>query len=252
MKSPLNRGGLRFCLVLTALLQGSATHATIVAGIPCLALGIILHFWAKGCLRQNVVIAMGGPYRFVRHPFYLANGLIDAGWRSCQAGGCCSSCCPVGGWPSIFRSCAARSTTCSASLGRATRNISGACRGCSHGVAPCRVARRAFAGAIAISLSREKSRALRLAAYPLLFLVRGFACQRPLLLRRRREYRCTSGVGGLYVAAGGSIASPAWRSAGFGREGVVAGGRYYSSHATPPGPGWTFPIGQLSTPHWAN
>ena len=78
MKSPLNRGGLRFCLVLTALLEGSATQATIAAGIPCLTLGIMLHFWAKGCLRQNVVIAMGGPYRFVRHPFYLANGLIDA------------------------------------------------------------------------------------------------------------------------------------------------------------------------------
>ena len=34
---------------------------------------------AKGCLRQNQVVAMGGPYRFVRHPFYLANALIDAG-----------------------------------------------------------------------------------------------------------------------------------------------------------------------------
>ena len=38
-----------------------------------------LHTWAKGCLRQNRVVATIGPYRFVRHPFYLANALIDAG-----------------------------------------------------------------------------------------------------------------------------------------------------------------------------
>jgi hypothetical protein len=79
MKSPWNRGGLRYCLVVVALLRGAATSGTIAAGIPCLLLGTILHFWAKGCLRQNQVVAQGGPYRFVRHPFYLANGLIDAG-----------------------------------------------------------------------------------------------------------------------------------------------------------------------------
>ena len=45
----------------------------------CLILGAWLHTWAKGCLRQNRVVATIGPYRFVRHPFYLANALIDAG-----------------------------------------------------------------------------------------------------------------------------------------------------------------------------
>ena len=47
--------------------------------MPLIVLGTALHFWAKGCLRQNQVLALGGPYRFVRHPFYLANALIDAG-----------------------------------------------------------------------------------------------------------------------------------------------------------------------------
>ncbi len=79
MKTPLNRGGLRFFLVLVALVGGCTTNATILAGIPLIVLGTALHFWAKGCLRQNRVVAMGGPYRFVRHPFYLANALIDAG-----------------------------------------------------------------------------------------------------------------------------------------------------------------------------
>ena len=79
MKTPFDRGGLRFFLVLAGLVRGCATNATILAGVPFIVLGTALHFWAKGCLRQNQVLAMGGPYRFVRHPFYLANALIDAG-----------------------------------------------------------------------------------------------------------------------------------------------------------------------------
>ncbi len=84
MKSPLNRGGLRFYLVIIALVAGTllagATSArSILTGLPCLILGVWLHTWAKGCLRQNRVVAKIGPYRFVRHPFYLANALIDAG-----------------------------------------------------------------------------------------------------------------------------------------------------------------------------
>ena len=79
MKTPLNRGGLRFFLVLAGLGRGCTSGATILAGLPFIVLGTAIHFWAKGCLRQNQVVAMGGPYRFVRHPFYLANALIDAG-----------------------------------------------------------------------------------------------------------------------------------------------------------------------------
>jgi hypothetical protein len=82
MKSPLNRGGLRFYLVAIALIYGTLLHDTItphsiLAALPCLILGTWLHTWAKGCLRQNRVVAKIGPYRFVRHPFYLANALID-------------------------------------------------------------------------------------------------------------------------------------------------------------------------------
>ena len=84
MKSPLNRGGLRSYLAATALIAGplaacTTTPRRILAGLPCLLLGAWLHTWAKGCLRQNRVVAQIGPYRFVRHPFYLANALIDAG-----------------------------------------------------------------------------------------------------------------------------------------------------------------------------
>jgi hypothetical protein len=78
MKLPHNRGGLRFFLVLLALARGATTPGTILAGTPLLLFATALHFWAKGCLRQNQAVAQGGPYRFVRHPFYLANAMIDA------------------------------------------------------------------------------------------------------------------------------------------------------------------------------
>ena len=91
MKSPLNRGGLRFYVVVVAVAAGtlyfqSTTARSILTGLPPLFAGVCLHTWAKGCLRQNRVVATIGPYRFMRHPFYLANALIDfalavmAGW----------------------------------------------------------------------------------------------------------------------------------------------------------------------------
>jgi protein-S-isoprenylcysteine O-methyltransferase Ste14 len=82
MKSPLNRGGLRFYLILVALVAlaaGYSTNFSIFCGSLLIILGIFLHIWAKGCLRQNREVTMTGPYRFVRHPFYAANALIDAG-----------------------------------------------------------------------------------------------------------------------------------------------------------------------------
>jgi hypothetical protein len=76
---PYKRGGLRFYLILLALLAGRATPSSIVWGIPLLLAGIALHFWAKGCLHQNREVTTSGPYRFVRHPFYLANAFLDLG-----------------------------------------------------------------------------------------------------------------------------------------------------------------------------
>jgi len=79
MKSPLRRGGLRFFFVLIALAAGHTTYQAVLLGTPLILLGAALHIWAKGCLRQDAVLATTGPYAFVAHPFYLANALIDAG-----------------------------------------------------------------------------------------------------------------------------------------------------------------------------
>jgi len=78
IKFPWNRAGLRTYLTLIALFLCRADHRTLAYGLPLLVLGIALQIYAKGCLQQDQVLAVSGPYGFVRHPFYLANLLIDA------------------------------------------------------------------------------------------------------------------------------------------------------------------------------
>jgi len=53
--------------------------ALFFVGLGVFMLGALLHLWTKGCLVRNEEITICGPYRFVRHPFYVANALIDLG-----------------------------------------------------------------------------------------------------------------------------------------------------------------------------
>lgn len=75
----IGRRNLRKGLVVVGCLLGAPTPAGLAAGLLSIAAGGALHFWSKGCLEQNRRLITAGPYRFVRNPFYLANGLIDAG-----------------------------------------------------------------------------------------------------------------------------------------------------------------------------
>jgi hypothetical protein len=79
MHLPWNRSGLRSSIMLVGLCAGQATPASIGIGTPFLLAGIALHLWAKGCLHQGREVTTAGPYRFVRHPFYLGNGCLDLG-----------------------------------------------------------------------------------------------------------------------------------------------------------------------------
>jgi protein-S-isoprenylcysteine O-methyltransferase Ste14 len=79
MRVPWDRGGLRWYLIVLGLVAGRPGAATILAGVPLLLLGIAMHLWAKGCLHQEREVTTSGPYRYVRHPFYLGNLLLDAG-----------------------------------------------------------------------------------------------------------------------------------------------------------------------------
>ncbi|MGD0112037.1 MAG: isoprenylcysteine carboxylmethyltransferase family protein [Armatimonadota bacterium] len=79
LKVPWDRGGLRTYLVLFALIVSRADHRWLLWGASLILLGAALHIASKGCLHQDRAVAMSGPYRFVRHPFYLANLLTDVG-----------------------------------------------------------------------------------------------------------------------------------------------------------------------------
>jgi len=47
--------------------------------LALLGLGALLHFAAKGHLARRRVLSVEGPYRLVRHPFYLGNILLENG-----------------------------------------------------------------------------------------------------------------------------------------------------------------------------
>jgi hypothetical protein len=79
MKWPWDRGGLRTYLLVVALVFGRPEQMATVWGLPLLLAGLVLQVYAKGCLQQDQVVAQGGAYRFVRHPFYAANLLVDEG-----------------------------------------------------------------------------------------------------------------------------------------------------------------------------
>jgi hypothetical protein len=79
MRNPTNRGGIRTYLLLIGLLAGAVTTTSLAIGTALLLASFGLQFWSKGCLHQNRQVARTGPYRFVRHPFYFANALLDSG-----------------------------------------------------------------------------------------------------------------------------------------------------------------------------
>jgi isoprenylcysteine carboxyl methyltransferase (ICMT) family protein YpbQ len=77
----VRRGYLRKILIVVALAV-SVMHPTTLnfwLGTGIFLLGALLHLWTKGCLVRNEEITTCGPYRFVRHPFYVANALVDLG-----------------------------------------------------------------------------------------------------------------------------------------------------------------------------
>ena len=77
---------MRSLLVLLLLGLGAPVHPDdpaswrwIVGGAGVALAGSLLHLAAKGYLQRTGVLITSGPYRLVRHPFYLANIIIDAG-----------------------------------------------------------------------------------------------------------------------------------------------------------------------------
>lgn len=75
----LHRGNLRMFLVIFGILFISYSAELFNLGISIFYTGLLLHFISKGFLYRNIELAVNGPYSFVRHPFYLANLLLDIG-----------------------------------------------------------------------------------------------------------------------------------------------------------------------------
>ena len=77
----LNRGNLRdiiFVISVASSLVWGIDTARLCISLLLLFLGCALHFITKGILIRNVVLCKDGTYGIVRHPYYLANYLIDS------------------------------------------------------------------------------------------------------------------------------------------------------------------------------
>ena len=79
MRVPYRRSGLRTYLLLIGVISLSSTPHSIITGLPFFLAGISLRIWAKGYLHQGKEVTISGPYRFVRHPFYLGTFFLDIG-----------------------------------------------------------------------------------------------------------------------------------------------------------------------------
>ena len=76
----LSRGNLRDVILLCSALSSmifTPTTLEVVLALGFLGVGSLLHIVTKGQLIRNVVLCRTGVYGMVRHPYYLANYLID-------------------------------------------------------------------------------------------------------------------------------------------------------------------------------
>ena len=77
---PLNRANLRnmirFLSYFSVLLY-TVNNTEIIVAFCLLGLGCFVHYITKGVLIRNVIMCNNGIYGVVRHPYYMANYLID-------------------------------------------------------------------------------------------------------------------------------------------------------------------------------
>lgn len=83
-----NNLALRKALLAIRLPLGLAAVAALILsidphwfwpGFVVSFLGMILQLWIFGCIRTRQILAVNGPYMFVRNPMYLARFLLIAG-----------------------------------------------------------------------------------------------------------------------------------------------------------------------------
>lgn len=79
----LTRRGLRDLVILLSAVSAvfyTPSPAMVSVAFVLLSLGSFIHFVSKGVLIRNEVLCRDGVYSIVRHPYYLANYLVDSGF----------------------------------------------------------------------------------------------------------------------------------------------------------------------------
>jgi len=79
----LNRSNLRDITIIVALASALVYNLDVVRlvlSFLLLSFGCFFHYVTKGVLIRNVVLCKDGTYNIVRHPYYMANYLIDSGF----------------------------------------------------------------------------------------------------------------------------------------------------------------------------
>lgn len=71
-----------FAILFVVLVSALGEPGIVIyfAGIPLIILGILVRLWASGHVKKNKVLATDGPYAYVRHPLYVGNILLLAGY----------------------------------------------------------------------------------------------------------------------------------------------------------------------------
>jgi protein-S-isoprenylcysteine O-methyltransferase Ste14 len=66
--------------ILLVSLTGEPEKVSLYVGTGLAILGALIRLWASGHVKKNKELATDGPYAFVRHPLYVGNILLLAGF----------------------------------------------------------------------------------------------------------------------------------------------------------------------------
>jgi protein-S-isoprenylcysteine O-methyltransferase Ste14 len=75
----VERNTIRTWLVLVGLVLVNIEVLPFAIGCALVVVATALRLWAKGYLKQDEVLTIGGPYRWSRNPFYFFNLILDIG-----------------------------------------------------------------------------------------------------------------------------------------------------------------------------
>jgi hypothetical protein len=74
------RTNLRRFYILALLILGTPSVYSLIIGSGVVILGQLIHFISSGFLVKRDELITAGPYRFVRHPFYVGSFISDVGF----------------------------------------------------------------------------------------------------------------------------------------------------------------------------